>query len=188
MAWTEVLRDKYPDDELLPEMEKDVARLRTIAERFSKIGSAPEPQSDDIVALLERVVEYIRRRTSNKVQFVCHFTKRPVNVRMNSPLMEWVVENLCKNAIDAMNGEGTITINVSQNEDCAVIDFSDTGKGIQKSCFKTVFEPGYTTKRRGWGLGLSLAKRITEQYHKGRIYVKNSELGKGTTFRIELKK
>ena len=188
MAWTEVLRDKYPNDELLPEMEKDVARLRTIAERFSKIGSAPEPQSDDIVALLERVVEYIRRRSSNKVQFVCHFTKRPLNVRMNSPLIEWVVENLCKNAIDAMNGEGTITINVSQNEECAVIDFSDTGKGIQKSCFKAVFEPGYTTKKRGWGLGLSLAKRITEQYHKGRIYVKNSEVGKGTTFRIELKK
>ena len=188
MAWTEVLRDKYPDDELLPEMEKDVARLRTIAERFSKIGSAPEPQSDDLVELLERVVAYIRRRSSSKVQFVCSFTKRPLYVRMNSPLMEWVFENLCKNAIDAMNGEGTITINVTQSDEKAIIDLSDTGKGIPKSRVATVFEPGYTTKKRGWGLGLSLAKRIMEQYHKGRIFVKNSELGKGTTFRIELKK
>ena len=188
MAWTEVLRDKYPDDELLPEMEKDVARLRTIAERFSKIGSSPEPQSDDLVELLERVVAYIRRRSSSKVQFVCNFTKRPLYVRINSPLIEWVFENLCKNAIDAMNGEGTITINVTQNEEKAIIDLSDTGKGIPKSRFATVFEPGYTTKKRGWGLGLSLAKRIMEQYHKGRIFVKNSELGKGTTFRIELKK
>ena len=188
MAWTEVLKDKYPTDELLPEMEKDVTRLRTIAERFSKIGSAPESHPEDIVALLERVVEYIKRRTSNKVQFVCHFSKRPLNVRMNAPLMEWVVENLCKNAIDAMNGEGTITIVVTQNEDKAFIDFSDTGKGIPKAHFATVFAPGYTTKKRGWGLGLSLAKRIMEQYHKGRIFVKSSELGKGTTFRIELKK
>ena len=188
MAWTEVLKDKYSDDELLPEMEKDVARLRTIAERFSKIGSAPESQSDDIIELLERVVGYIRRRASNKVEFVCHFTKRPLFVRMNSPLMEWVVENLCKNAIDAMNGAGTITINVMHNDDKVFIELSDTGKGIAKSQFKTVFEPGYTTKKRGWGLGLSLAKRIMEQYHKGRIFVKNSELGRGTTFRIELKK
>ncbi len=188
MAWTEVLRDKYPNDELLPEMEKDVTRLRTIAERFSKIGSTPEPQSDDLIELLERVVAYIKRRSSSKVQFVCHFTKRPLYVRMNSPLMEWVIENLCKNAIDAMNGEGTITINVTQSDEKAIIDFSDTGKGIQKSRFAAVFEPGYTTKKRGWGLGLSLAKRIMEQYHKGRIFVKNSELGKGTTFRIELKK
>ena len=188
MAWTEVLRDKYPDDELLPEMEKDVARLRTIAERFSKIGSSPEPQSDDLVELLERVVTYIRRRSSSKVQFVCNFTKRPLYVRINSPLIEWVFENLCKNAIDAMNGEGTITINVTHSDEKAIIDLSDTGKGIPKSRFATVFEPGYTTKKRGWGLGLSLAKRIMEQYHKGRIFVKNSELGKGTTFRIELKK
>lgn len=188
MAWTEVLRDKYPTDELLPEMEKDVTRLRTIAERFSKIGSAPESQSDDIIELLERVVAYIKRRSSSKVQFVCHFTKRPLYVRMNSPLMEWVIENLCKNAIDAMNGEGTITINVTQSDEKAMIDLSDTGKGISKSHFTAVFEPGYTTKKRGWGLGLSLAKRIMEQYHKGRIFVKNSELGKGTTFRIELKK
>lgn len=188
MAWTEVLRDKYPSDELLPEMEKDVTRLRTIAERFSKIGSTPEPQSDDLIELLERVVAYIKRRSSSKVQFVCNFTKRPLYVRMNSPLMEWVIENLCKNAIDAMNGEGTITINVTQSDEKAIIDLSDTGKGIPKSRFAAVFEPGYTTKKRGWGLGLSLAKRIMEQYHKGRIFVKNSELGKGTTFRIELKK
>lgn len=188
MAWAEVLRDRYPADELLPEMEKDVTRLRTIAERFSKIGSAPEARPDDIIALLERVVEYIRRRSSNKVQFVCSFSKRPLNVRINAPLIEWVIENLCKNAIDAMNGEGTITVNVTHNDEKVFIDFGDTGKGISKSHFATVFAPGYTTKKRGWGLGLSLAKRIMEQYHKGRIYVKNSELGKGTTFRIELKK
>ena len=188
MAWTEVLKDRYPADELLPEMEKDVTRLRTIAERFSKIGSAPEAHPDDIIALLERVVEYIKRRSSNKVQFVCNFSKRPLNVRINAPLIEWVIENLCKNAIDAMNGEGTITVNVTHNDEKVFIDFGDTGKGISKSHFTAVFAPGYTTKKRGWGLGLSLAKRIMEQYHKGRIYVKNSELGKGTTFRIELKK
>lgn len=188
MAWTEVLREKYPSDELLPEMEKDVARLRTITERFSKIGSAPEPKTDDLVDLLDRVVSYIKRRSSDKIQFICNFTKRPIYVRMNAPLIEWVIENLCKNAIDAMNGAGTITINVINNDDRVIIDVSDTGKGICKSFFAAVFEPGYTTKKRGWGLGLSLAKRIMEQYHKGRIYVKNSELGKGTTFRIELKK
>lgn len=188
MAWTEVLREKYPNDELLPEMEKDVTRLRTIAERFSKIGSTPEPKTDDLVNLLDKVVSYIKRRTSNKVQFICNFTKRPIYVQMNSPLIEWVIENLCKNAIDAMNGAGTITINVINNDDRVIIDVSDTGKGIGKSFFTTIFEPGYTTKKRGWGLGLSLAKRIMEQYHKGRIYVKSSEPGKGTTFRIELKK
>lgn len=188
MAWTEVLKDKYPAEELLPEMEKDVSRLRTIAERFSKIGSMPEPQVADIIELLERVVEYIKRRSSSKIEFICHYPKRPLEVRINAPLMEWVVENLCKNAIDAMNGAGTITIEVAHNEEKAFIELSDTGKGIPKSKFNAVFEPGYTTKKRGWGLGLSLAKRIMEQYHKGRIFVKKSELNRGTTFRIELKK
>ena len=188
MAWSEVLREKYPDDALLPEMDKDVARLQTVAERFSKIGSKPEPTSDDLLRVLDGVVDYFRRRSSNKVQFVCEYPKRPLTVRMNVPLIEWVFENLCKNAIDAMNGEGTIKFVVTHDYNNAYIEVSDTGKGIAKSQFKTVFEPGFTTKKRGWGLGLSLAKRIMEQYHKGRIYVKGSELGKGTTFRVELRK
>ena len=188
MAWCEVLREKYPDDTLLPEMDKDVARLQTVAERFSKIGSKPEPTSDDLLRVLDGVVDYFRRRSSNKVQFVCEYPKRPLTVRMNVPLIEWVFENLCKNAIDAMNGEGTIKFVVTHDDNNAYIEVSDTGKGIAKSQFRTVFEPGFTTKKRGWGLGLSLAKRIMEQYHKGRIYVKASELGKGTTFRVELRK
>lgn len=188
MAWSEVLREKYPDDELLREMEKDISRLQTVAERFSKIGSKPEPTPEELLDLLDRVVEYCRRRSSNKVQFVCNFPKRPLLVRMNAPLVEWVFENLCKNAIDAMDGVGTITFTVVQDDNRAYIEVTDTGKGIAKSHFNTVFEPGYTTKKRGWGLGLSLAKRIMEQYHKGRIYIKSSELGKGTTFRVELRK
>ncbi len=188
MAWNEVLKDKYPDDELLPELEKDIQRLNVVADRFSKIGSMTEPVADDLLDVTDRVVDYIRRRSSNKVQFVCNYPKRPLLVRMNTPLIEWVIENLCKNAIDAMDGIGTITFNVSHDKDKAYIEVSDTGRGIPKSHYKSVFEPGYTTKKRGWGLGLSLAKRIMEQYHKGRIFVKHSELGKGTTFRLELKK
>lgn len=188
MAWSEVLGEKYPDDELLPEMKRDVARLQVVAERFSKIGSMPEPSSEDLIGLIERVVAYFRRRTSEKVAFECKFPKRPLTVRMNAPLVEWVFENLCKNAIDAMNGAGVISFVVTQDDNRAYIEISDTGKGIAKSRFKTVFEPGYTTKKRGWGLGLSLAKRIVEQYHKGRIFVKNSELGRGTTFRVEMRK
>lgn len=188
MAWSEILREKYPDDTLLPEMDKDVARLQTVAERFSKIGSKPEPTSDDLLRVLDGIVDYFRRRSSNKLQFVCEYPKRPLTVRMNVPLIEWVFENLCKNAIDAMNGEGTIRFVVTHDDNNAYIEVSDTGKGIAKSQFKTVFEPGFTTKKRGWGLGLSLAKRIMEQYHKGRIYVKSSEVGKGTTFRVELRK
>lgn len=188
MAWNEMLREKYPEEELLQEMGKDVQRLETVAERFSKIGSRPEPTAEDILEVLDKVVDYFRRRSSNKVQFVCKFPKRPLMVRMNAPLIEWVFENLCKNAIDAMNGAGTISFVVTQDDNRAYIEVSDTGKGIAKSRFKTVFEPGYTTKKRGWGLGLSLAKRIMEQYHRGRIFVKGSEPGKGTTFRLELKK
>ena len=188
MAWTEVLKEKYPDDALLPEMSKDVSRLQTVAERFSKIGSKPEPTAEDLLDVIDGVVDYFRRRSSNKVQFVCEFPKRPLLVRMNVPLIEWVLENLCKNAIDAMNGEGIIRFVVTHDDNRAFIEVSDTGKGIAKSQFKTIFEPGYTTKKRGWGLGLSLTKRIVQQYHKGRIFVKSSEIGKGTTFRIEMRK
>lgn len=188
MAWTEVLKEKYPADELIPEMEHDVARLQRVAERFSKIGSKPEATAEDIIDIVERAVEYVKRRSPAQVKYEVVFPKRPLLVRMNAPLIEWVMENVCKNAVDAMNGAGNITITVSQDNDKAFVDIADTGKGIAKSCHKRVFEPGYTTKKRGWGLGLSLAKRIVEQYHKGKIFVKNSTLGKGTTFRIELRK
>ena len=186
MAWNEILRQQYPDDTLLPEMDKDVQRLQMIAERFSKIGSEPELTAEDIHAPLARTVSYMQRRTSDKVSFVCHTADHALPVQLCSPLFEWVVENLFKNAIDAMNGEGTITIDVIPAGKKVMIDISDTGKGIAKNHFSNVFSPGYTTKKRGWGLGLTLVKRIVEQYHHGRIYVKSSVVGVGTTFRIEL--
>ena len=188
MAWTEILRTTYPDDDLIPEMGKDVHRLEIIAERFSKIGSQPETTPENLGEALQRVVDYIGRRTSEHITITLHRSERPVIVRMCSPLFEWVIENLCKNAIDAMDGEGSINIHMTETDERVFIDIEDTGKGIQKSHFSTVFSPGFTTKKRGWGLGLSLAKRIIESYHKGRIYVKHSELNKGTTFRIELRK
>ena len=188
MAWTEVLKEKYPDDELLPEMEHDVARLQRVAERFSKIGSKPEANAEDIVDVVERAVEYVKRRSPSHVKYDVQFPKRPLLVRMNAPLIEWVMENVCKNAVDAMDGAGQITITVSQDNDRAFVDITDTGKGVAKSNYKRIFEPGFTTKKRGWGLGLSLAKRIMEQYHKGRIFVKSSMVGHGTTIRLELRK
>lgn len=188
MAWSEILQSNYPDDTLIPEMSKDVHRLEIIAERFSKIGSLPETTPEDLGEALQRVVSYIERRSSEHVTITLRQPERPIMVRICSPLFEWVIENLCKNAIDAMNGEGHIGIYVTQANDRIYIDVEDTGKGIQKSHFGSVFSPGFTTKKRGWGLGLSLAKRIIESYHKGRIYVKHSELNKGTTFRIELRK
>lgn len=186
MAWTAILREAYPDDELIPEMDKDVKRLELIADRFSKIGSQPEVAREDLRPLLERTADYIRRRSSDKVVVACDMPDDPVVVDVCAPLFEWVVENLCKNAIDAMSGKGVITIRLRRETAHIVIEVSDTGKGISKRHFKTVFSPGYTTKKRGWGLGLSLAKRIVEEYHKGHIFVKSSELGVGTTFRIEL--
>ena len=186
MAWTAILREAYPDDELIPEMDKDVKRLELIADRFSKIGSQPEVAREDLRPLLERTADYIRRRSSDKVVVACDMPDDPVVVDVCAPLFEWVVENLCKNAIDAMSGKGVITIRLRRETAHIVIEVSDTGKGISKRHFKTVFSPGYTTKKRGWGLGLSLAKRIVEEYHKGHIFVKSSELSVGTTFRIEL--
>ncbi len=188
MAWVEVLKEKYPDDELLPDMGHDVERLQRVAERFSKIGSNPEHTTEDVVSVIEAAVEYVKRRSPSKVEYVVDFPKRPILVRMNAPLVEWVIENLCKNAIDAMGGNGVITVSVSHDDVNAYIEVSDTGKGISKSNRKMIFEPGFTTKSRGWGLGLSLAKRIMEEYHKGRIYVKKSAPNKGTTFRMELRK
>ena len=188
MAWVEVLKDKYPNDELIPDMGHDVERLQRVAERFSKIGSNPEHTPEDMVSVIESVVEYMKRRTPSKVKYLTNFPKRPLLVRMNAPLIEWVLENLCKNAVDAMGGEGLITVSVSHDEQNVYIDVADTGKGISNSNRRMVFEPGFTTKKRGWGLGLSLAKRIMEEYHKGRIFVKKSTPGRGTTFGMELKK
>lgn len=187
MAWQEMLRETYPDDELLPEMGKDVERLQRIAERFSKIGSLPELRPESLNEVLSAVTQYISRRASNRVRLTCTVPQQPLIVPMCSSLFEWVVENLCKNAIDAMDGQGSTTLAAFTDGSLAVVEVTDTGKGIPKNKFHTVFTPGFTTKKRGWGLGLSLAKRIVEEYHHGRIYVKNSEVGRGTTFRIELK-
>jgi signal transduction histidine kinase len=188
MAWVEMLKEQYPDDDLLPEMDKDVKRLQLIAERFSKIGSLPEPVEASMNEVLAHVVDYMDRRTSHKVQMVRQLPDHEVVVRMNASLFEWVIENLCKNAVDAMEGAGTITLTLTDENQRVVIEVQDTGKGIKKKDVNNVFTPGFTTKKRGWGLGLSLAKRIVEEYHKGRIFVKQSEIGKGTTFRIEMPK
>ena len=186
MAWVEMLKEQYPDDDLLPEMDKDVKRLQLIAERFSKIGSLPEPVDASMNEVLAHVISYMDRRTSSQVQMISRLPEKEVVVKMNASLFEWVVENLCKNAVDAMEGKGTITLTLQEEPGSVVIEVQDTGKGIRKKDLKNVFTPGFTTKKRGWGLGLSLARRIVEEYHRGRIFVKNSELGKGTTFRIEM--
>ena len=188
MAWVEMLKENYPDDDLLPEMDKDVKRLQLIAERFSKIGSLPEPVEASMNEVLEHVVDYMDRRTSSQVQMIRQLPDHDVRVRMNASLFEWVIENLCKNAVDAMEGKGTITLTLQEEPSQVVIEVADTGKGIKKKDLGNVFTPGFTTKKRGWGLGLSLARRIVEEYHKGRIFVKQSEVGVGTTFRIEMKK
>ena len=183
IAWVEYLKMKEVDPSLLEEMEKDVKRLETIADRFSKIGSQPEPVPLDICDSIRAALNYMETRISSKVKITVEAPEEPV---MNDSLIAWVVENLCKNAVDAMGGQGDIRFHIEEKAKKVYIDVSDTGKGILKSKFKTVFNPGYTTKKRGWGLGLSLVKRIIESYHGGKIYVKNSEIGKGTTFRIEL--
>ena len=185
MAWTEILRETYPNDELIPEMDKDVKRLQLIAERFSKIGSIPEPVDTPLAEMLRHVVDYMDRRTSQKVRIIDEFSACDAHVMVNPSLFEWVLENLCKNAVDAMEGGGTITIKAFASQR-VIIDVTDTGKGIEKKNIKNVFRPGFTTKTRGWGLGLSLAKRIVEEYHHGKIHVLKSEVGKGTTFRIEV--
>ena len=189
MAWIEILKESYPDDSLIPEMDKDVKRLQLIADRFSKIGSLPEPVPSSLNEVLGHVIEYMDRRTSKKVRMVKDFPDHDIIVNLNASLFEWVIENLSKNAVDAMGGgPGTITLHVEEAPGKAIIEVSDTGKGIRKKDISNVFRPGFTTKKRGWGLGLSLAKRIVEEYHKGKIFVKSSEVGKGTTFRIELKR
>lgn len=187
MAWTEMLRETYPDDPLIPEMDKDVKRLQLVADRFSKIGSLPELKPTDLSELLQHVVDYMERRTSRQVKVALSLPQGEVKANLNGALFEWVIENLCKNAADAIGDKaGSITVTAFPQGEKAVVEVSDTGKGIRKKDVQNVFRPGFTTKKRGWGLGLSLAKRIVEEYHKGRIYVKSSEPGKGTTFRIEV--
>ena len=186
MAWVEILKENYPDDELIPEMDKDVKRLELVAERFSKIGSLPEPVEASMNNVLVHVVDYMNRRTSKKVEIVSHLPEEEVIVKMNAQLFEWVIENLCKNAVDAMEGKGRIDLTLTDEGTRVVVEVSDNGKGIRKKDIKDVFTPGFTTKKRGWGLGLSLAKRIVEEYHRGKIFVKESEVGVGTTFRVEL--
>jgi len=189
MAWTEMLKESYPDDELIPEMEQDVRRLERIAERFSKIGSLPEPVATSMNEVLDHVIAYMDKRTSQKVAIKGHYPSHDVMVRINASLFEWVIENLCKNAVDAMEGQpGKIDLWLLEEGDTVAVEVVDTGKGIRKKNLNNVFRPGFTTKKRGWGLGLSLAKRIVEEYHRGHIFVKQSEVGRGTTFRIELRR
>ncbi len=183
MAWMEIMKENYPDDMLLPEMDNDVKRLQLIADRFSKIGSQPASEQADLLAVLQRVAAYMDRRTSKNIVISVHAPK--IVVALNVSLFEWVIENLCKNAADAMeNATGRIDIRVEPKGKTIVINISDTGKGIRQKDIKNVFRPGFTTKQRGWGLGLSLAKRIVEDYHHGKIFVKHSEVGRGTTFSI----
>jgi two-component sensor histidine kinase len=188
-GWIEVLRDIRGTDQILPEIEKDVQRLQLVTDRFGKIGSKPKLQETDIVQQVQNMVSYIKKRAGSKVAFKLDIKgEQPVEARVSPPLFDWVIENLLKNALDAMDEKGKIDVTISNQAEEIIIDISDNGKGISKANVKKVFHPGFTTKKRGWGLGLTLTKRIVEQYHKGQIFVKSSELGKGTTFRIILGK
>ena len=185
MAWIEVLKETYPNDDLLEDMQTDVQRLERITERFSKIGSQPALVNTSICPIIAQTVSYLQRRISSRITITSQIHQE-VELPLSAPLFEWVLEVLCKNSADAMSGAGSIEISGQIKEDRYVIDVTDTGKGIARKNFSSVFKAGYTTKQRGWGLGLSLSKRIIEEYHHGRIYVFQSIVGKGTTFRIEL--
>lgn len=184
-AWNELLKATYPNDALLPQMDEDIRRLQMIAERFSKIGSQPTLNQEALLPIVQSAMEYMRVRTSNKITYRLH-GDTDCQVMVCKPLFEWVIENLCKNAIDSMEGKGEITLSLTQQENKVHLDITDTGKGIDRRHFKTIFKPGYTSKKRGWGLGLSLAKRIIEDYHRGKLFVKQSQIGVGSTFRITL--
>jgi len=192
-AWNELLKATYPDDPLLPQMDEDIRRLQMIAERFSKIGSQPTLEQHEVLPVLQTAMDYMRTRTSNKIIYTLHAEETEYcQAMLCVPLFEWVIENICKNAIDSMDGKGSITIEVKTENgkgkaENLYIDITDTGKGIDRKNFKRIFQPGYTSKKRGWGLGLSLGKRIIENYHRGKLFVKQSQLGIGSTFRIVLK-
>ena len=187
LAWSEVLKMNYPEDNLIPELDKDIARLKTIVERFSQVGSKAELEIVNVSEVVAQVLNYMRNRISKQVEINANLPNESF-VKLNIPLFEWVIENLCKNAVDAMEGRGTITVEMRDMPNVVVIDVTDTGKGMSKSNMSKVFNMGFTTKKRGWGLGLSLSKRIIKEYHGGKIYVKHSQIDKGTTFTIELKK
>lgn len=187
VGWTEILKNEKVNPEYISEIEKDISRLQTITDRFSKVGSIPKLEKADIVDETQKSYEYLKSRTSNLIQFAIKAPDSPVYVNLNSQLFSWTIENLVKNAIDAMKGKGDLTIEILPKEKFVHINVSDTGKGIPKNQFQKIFEPGFTSKQRGWGLGLSLAKRIIEDYHNGKIRVLQSELGKGTTLQLTLK-
>ena len=188
-AWQQLLAEEYPNDEYIPQMKRDIDRLQIIADRFQKIGSEPSLQEEDLVPVVRDAIEYMRARTSSRVTIddsCLDGVQR--NVMLNAPLMKWVVENLLKNAVDAISGEGSVTLQIHENEHEVMLDVTDTGKGIDSKTQRRIFEPGFTSKDRGWGLGLPLAKRIVEQYHGGKLLLKHSQVGVGSTFRIVLKK
>jgi signal transduction histidine kinase len=186
-AWNELLKNSYPNDKLLPQMDEDIRRLQMIAERFSKIGSQPKLEVCSVLPVIQSAMDYMRTSTSNKVQYTLDTNlNHDIQALLCVPLFEWVIENLCKNAIDSMEGKGKISLSLQIDENKIHLDISDTGKGIDRRYFKTIFKPGYTSKKRGWGLGLSLAKRIIEDYHRGKLFVKQSQIGVGSTFRITL--
>ena len=187
-GWVEMLKEAEGNEQIATEIEKDVQRLRLVSDRFGKIGSTPQLEEQNVVKQVEEMAEYIRKRATGKVHLEVKAEHRDMIAPISMPLFDWVIENLLKNALDAMDGKGSIIVDMKDEEKIIVIDVTDTGKGIAAQNIGRVFKPGFTTKKRGWGLGLSLSKRIIEQYHKGQLYVKHSELGKGTTFRIVLKK
>ncbi len=187
-GWVEMLKEEQTNPQIATEIEKDVQRLRLVSDRFGKIGSTPQLEPNNVVKQVEEMVEYIRKRATGKVHLEVKKDKADMIAAVSPPLFDWVIENLLKNALDAMDGKGNITVDMHDEERTIIIDVTDTGKGIVSQNINRVFKPGFTTKKRGWGLGLSLSKRIIEQYHKGQLYVKHSEPGKGTTFRIVLKK
>jgi signal transduction histidine kinase len=187
-GWVEMLKQDPDNIKIVPELEKDVSRLQLVSDRFGKIGSSPQLERKDIISQVTSMVDYMKKRAPGKVNFSINTNEKEIFASISPPLFDWVIENLLKNSLDAMEGTGEIKINIENLHDKVNIDLKDTGKGIPLAMQRKVFKPGFTTKKRGWGLGLSLSKRIIEQYHKGEIFVKNSEPGKGTTFRIVLKK
>ncbi|MFY7672617.1 sensor histidine kinase [Tenacibaculum sp. MEBiC06402] len=188
LGWITILKSENINEEYVAEIQKDVDRLSIIANRFSKIGSAPNLTKNNIVDITTSIFNYLKSRSSKQVEFSFQSSNEEILVNLNTELYGWVIENLIKNAIDAMQGKGAISVNIKEDENQTFIQISDTGKGIPKSKFNQIFKPGFTTKKRGWGLGLSLSKRIIEDYHKGKIFVKKSELNKGTTFEIQMNK
>jgi signal transduction histidine kinase len=187
-AWLELLNDRPENEEAVTEMKKDLDRLKLVADRFGKVGSIPKLEEEDLVARLRSMVEYMQKRAPNKVSITMQTNRDEIPLLLSGPLFDWVIENLMRNALDAMAGKGSIDVRVHDHPQQVWIDVCDSGKGIPKHLVKKIFSPGFTTKKRGWGLGLSLSRRIIEKYHHGSLFVKNSEVGKGTIFRIILRR